>query len=283
MKLGLSSLLFVRSSIEEAVRASAELGSECVEIIYDLPHFPPDYDQRGLTRLKELIDAHGLAVSVHASFWDLNPASHHRELFNLTLRQVERSIEACHALGGEIVVLHFGRCPIPEVPEVLEGTRNRYREFVEKCLSYSRDCGTTLALENAGGAPTWYPSDVGELKRFVSELEGARISLDIGHVHLAERKAGRKSTALAIAEAIEDTKEYLVHLHVHDNHGERDEHLVPGDGDIDFKPAVKALRSINYDGLVIAELWNPWRPLEIGRKGMKRLGELFKTTSGTSF
>ena len=276
MKLGLSSLLFVRSSIEDSVREIAKLGSECIEVIYDAPHFMPDHDSRQLGGLKELIDSYGLEVAVHGSFWDLNPATHYHELFELTLRQVRRSIEACRTLGGKIVTVHPGRCPVPEAPKVLEGTRKRYREFVEQCLVYSHDCGTTLAIENAGGGSSWYPSDIRELKRFVSELEGAKISFDIGHAHLAECRAGRRSTARVISKAIENAKEYLAHVHIHDNHGEHDEHLPPGDGNIDFKPVVKALRSINYDGLVIAELWNPQQPLEIGRKGMERLGELFK-------
>ena len=81
MKLGLSSLLFVHNSIEEAIQISSDIGTGCIEIIYDIPHFPPDYDQRKLSALRELLKSYDLRVSVHASFWDLNPASHHRELW----------------------------------------------------------------------------------------------------------------------------------------------------------------------------------------------------------
>lgn len=278
MKLGLSSLLFPNASIEDIVKFSAKLGAECVEIIYDVPHFPPDYDQHKLSDIKELLDAHGLQVSVHGSFWDLNPASHHRELQKLTLDQVRRSIDACHVLGGEIVVLHFGRCPVPEAKDFLEEAKRRYRGFIEKCLPYARERGVTLALENAIGQPTTYPSTVEELKQLVLELKGAKVAFDIGHAHLAERRAGRKATGPAIARAIEDLRGHLVHVHVHDNHGKDDDHLPPGDGDINFKPVVEALRAINYRGLLIAELCNPERPLETGRKGMKKLRDLFKTS-----
>lgn len=278
MKLGLSSLLFPNASIEDIVKFLAKLGAECVEIIYDAPHFLPDYNQRELSGIKELLDAHGLGVSVHGSFWDLNPASHHRELWKLTLKQMQRSIDACRALGGEIVVLHYGRCPVPEVKDFREGAKWRYRRLLEQCLPYARERGVTLALENAGGQLAIYPSAIEELKRLVLELEGAKVAFDIGHAHLAERRAGRKSTGLAIGRAIEDLREHLVHVHVHDNHGKQDDHLLPGDGDINFKPVVEALRAINYGGLLIAELWNPERPLETGRKGMKKLRDLFKTS-----
>ena len=275
MKLGLSSLLFVHASIEEAIHASAELGAECVEIIYDVPHFPPDYDQRKLAGIKELLDTHGLQVSVHASFWDLNPASHYRELWELTLEQVRRSIDACRAFGGEIVVVHFGKCPIPEARGFLKGTRRRYREFIKQCLFYAQERGVTLALENAGGQPNTYPSTAEELREFVAGLEGAKITFDIAHAHLAERRSGRKDTGAAIAKSIEALREHLVHVHVHDNHGKQDEHLPPGDGDINFKPVADALRAINYGGLLIAELWNPEHSLEAGRKGMRKLRDIF--------
>ncbi|MFQ6129850.1 MAG: sugar phosphate isomerase/epimerase family protein [Candidatus Hadarchaeaceae archaeon] len=277
MKLGLSSLLFPKTPIEDIVKFSAKLGAECVEIIYDVPHFPPNYDQRKLSDVKELLDVHGLLVSVHGSFWDLNPASHHRELQKLTLNQLRRSIDACRALEGEIVVLHFGRCPVPEAKDFLEGAKRRYRRFIEKCLPYARERGVTLALENAGGQPATYPSTIEELKQLVLELEGAKIAFDIGHAHLAERRAGGKVTGPVIAKAIEGLREHLVHVHVHDNRGKDDDHLPPGDGDINFKPVVEALRAINYGGLLIAELWNPKHPLETGRKGMKKLRNLFKT------
>ena len=275
MKFGLSSLPFVNASIEEAILTSTKLGAECVEIVYDVPHFPPDYDHRKLSGIKEFLDTHGLQVSVHASFWDLNPASHYHKLWELTLKQVRRSIDACRAFDGEIVVVHFGRCPIHESRRFLEGTKRRYREFIKQCLSYAQDRGVTLTLENAAGQPIFYPSNVEELRKFVTGLEGIKITFDIGHAHLAERRAGRKDTGAAIARSIEALRGHLVHVHVHDNHGMEDDHLPPGDGDIDFKPAADTLRAINYDGLLIAELWKPKNPLQAARKGIKKLRDIF--------
>ena len=275
MKFGLSSLPFVNASIEEAIRTIAKLGSECVEIVYDVPHFPPDYDHRKLSGIKELLDTHGLQVSVHASFWDLNPASHYRELWELTLEQTRRSIDACRALGGEIVVVHFGRCPIPDARRFLKGTKRRYLEFINKCIPYAQERGVTLTLENASGQPIFYPSTAEELRKFLAGLEGVKVTFDIGHAHLAERRAGKKSTGAAIAKSIEALREYLAHMHVHDNHGMEDDHLPPGDGDIDFKPAADVLRAIKYDGLLIAELWKPKHPLEAARKGIQKTREIF--------
>ena len=42
------------------------------------------------------------------------------------------------------------------------------------------------------------------------------------------------------------------HLHVHDNHGESDEHLALGDGTINWRVAGKAITS-RYNGVVVIE------------------------------
>jgi sugar phosphate isomerase/epimerase len=276
MKLGLSSLLFVNSGIEECIRLSREAGAECVEVIYDVPHFKPGFDRDRLLGLKELLESYGLKASVHASFWDLNPASHHPELWKLSLNQVRWSIEACRTLGGEITVVHFGKCPLPEVGEFLEGAKRRYREFLSSCLPYAGDRGVTLALENAGRDPHSYPPTIEDLRQLVLELEGLKVTLDTGHAHLLERRAGRRATGSSIAEHVRNLKGHLVHLHVHDNRGRQDDHLPPGDGEMNFRPVVEALREIGYDGFAIAELWDPKTPLETGKRGMRGLRKLFR-------
>ncbi|MDI6819303.1 MAG: hypothetical protein QMC89_00095 [Candidatus Hodarchaeaceae archaeon] len=70
MELGLSSLLFVNATMEEAIRATAELSFKCIEIICDVPHFSPDFEPGAVRDFKELIDAYELDVSVHATIWE---------------------------------------------------------------------------------------------------------------------------------------------------------------------------------------------------------------------
>jgi sugar phosphate isomerase/epimerase len=275
MKLGLSSLLFVHSSIEEAIQISSEVGAGCIEIIYDVPHFPPDYDQRRLSDLRKLLENYDLGVSVHASFWDLNPASHHRELWELSLKQIKRSIDACRSLGGEITVVHFGKCSVPEA-KLLEGAKQRYRELLDKCLPYARDRGVILGIENAGRIPHPYPPTIRELKQLVLELEGAKVTFDIGHAFLTERKAGKRTAEAVIAEHIRNMRKQIVHFHVHDNRGNIDDHLPPGDGKINFKPIVEAIREIKYSGFLVAEFWDLQHPLETAQKGVEKLKKLFK-------
>ena len=265
----------MRTPIERAIELTSEAGFEAIELIYDIPHFPLGFGRRALLELKELIRSRGLEVSIHSSLWDLNPASHLNQLFELTLKRARESVNACEVLGGEVVVLHPGRCPIPEVGAIIEGARVRYREFVSRCLPYARDRGVVLALENAGGHPTSCPSSIEELFPLLREFEGIGMAFDIGHAYLAERKRKTRKPESTIASMIKRVGHQIVHVHLHDNRGVEDDHFVPGEGAVDFKPIVAALREIGYERLVVAELWDPEEPERTARLGLKRTRRLF--------
>ena len=272
MKFGLSSLLFVRSSIEDAVRASAEVGSECIEIIYDAPHFMPGYDRRQLKGLKELIDSYGLDVAVHGSFWDLNPVSHHREVWELSLKWVKQSIKACERLGGKISVLHPGRVVIPELEWFMREAKGRYLKFIEECRAFASERGIKIAVENMS-LPYW---GLYELCELVWGREDLGIALDIAHAYLVMRKAKIDNPERELARAIGDMGKKIFHVHLHDNRGEHDEHLVPGEGSINFEPIVSALKAIDYSGMIIVELFDPGNAVEAGRMGLDRARKLLR-------
>ncbi len=274
MKIGLSSLLFVNSTIEDAAKATAELGFDYIEVIYDLPHFGPDFEPEALRELRELIASHGLGVSVHATLWDLNPASHYPILRDLTLTQVKRSIDACEVLEGDVVVVHPGRCPVPERGEVLSRAVRWYREFIGECWRYASERGIKLAPENIDGAHYPY-SDASQLKVLAQDFEGLGITFDVGHAYLAQKRQGARAPEENMARQLREIGDYLAHVHLHDNKGTWDDHLPPGRGEINFEPIVKALRAVKYDGLVVVELWDPKKPNETARRGLAATRGLF--------
>ena len=279
MKIGLSGLLFSRAPVEEAISKVAELGADCVEVIFDMPHFPPEFNMSGLRRLRRQVDSCGLDVSVHGPIWDMNPASYYREARELALRQVKRAIDTCSSLGGEIIVIHPGRCPTPQLEKLLSAAKSRFVKFTSECLEYSKKRGVKLTLENfsiTNEHPYSYPRQMVPLAR---KLDGLGITFDIGHAFIGKRREKISNPEQEIAKDIRLVGKHLTHLHVHDNHGEWDEHLPPGEGDIDFSPIIKALRHIKYDGRGIAELHNPnaRKPMEVGRTGLKKVRDFFRT------
>jgi len=97
--------------------------------------------------------------------------------------------------------------------------------------------GVTICVENT-------TSEMGEpayLRAFVEEtrLTGLRFNFDIGHAHLADGPEDER-----VSTSFEAMREHIVSAHIHDNLGDKDAHLPPYDGSIDWLAALKLFRSL---------------------------------------
>jgi len=267
MKLGLSTLLFPEKPVEETVEVVAKLGVQHLEVIRDMPHFNPKLDIGRLEKLRELINSHELGTTVHASFWDLNPMSHYSMLRDLATSQTKDCIRACDILGGSVVTVHPGRCWFKENGELFNKAKNWYKNFIVECSELAQELGVTLAVES-GIYHADYPRTTEEFKEMAEDFENLGVTLDVGHVYLSAAMEGKPSPQRSIIEAIQEVRNRLANVHLHDNHGTRDEHLSPGRGEIDFEQVLSALKESNYDGPLTLEPWNPSGPLEAATEAL---------------
>jgi sugar phosphate isomerase/epimerase len=72
------------------------------------------------------------------------------------------------------------------------------------------------------------------------------LTIDVGHLHCLGE--------LPIAEKIRSSRGRLVNVHIEDMRAAVHEHLMFGEGEIDFSPVIAALAEIGYDGLLSVEL-----------------------------
>ena len=72
--------------------------------------------------------------------------------------------------------------------------------------------------------------------------------MDFGHLHTLREDPAHFVAALG---------ERLMHVHLHDNQGERDEHLGLGQGTVPWEAALRALAVAGYQGAVILEIPDP--------------------------
>jgi sugar phosphate isomerase/epimerase len=86
-----------------------------------------------------------------------------------------------------------------------------------------------------------------ELKQVFKEVPSTHLglALDIGH---ANRLPG------GVEPWVEAFPEKIFHLHLNDNDGVLDQHLVIGDGDIDFQATFDSLKSIGFTGTETLEV-----------------------------
>ncbi len=67
-----------------------------------------------------------------------------------------------------------------------------------------------------------------------------------------------------------ELKDKVIHAHIHDNHGQRDEHLPVGNGTVPWNKVAKAFEG--YQGRMVTES----RSLEEGQRSLKRFKKLMK-------
>lgn len=115
--------------------------------------------------------------------------------------------------------------------------------------------GLDLALEPLAFLETTGVETLDELTTVLDGVGEAnlKVMLDTGHVHVTARSLGRDSAGYW-GEHVERLGDRLVHVHLSDNHGDLDAHLLPGEGSFDFDAGFATLRDAGYGGWLSAEL-----------------------------
>ncbi|WP_455392061.1 sugar phosphate isomerase/epimerase family protein [[Eubacterium] cellulosolvens] len=234
MKIGISSPAFPLEPFSETLEMVSKEFS-LWEIVADLNQLLPDIADD----FRQYSPSYDLAFSIHAPFNDLNLASLNPKLRKLAMEYVKDSIATAAALGITLVSFHPGHLSpsgVYKTDKVLEANSKSLREIAK----FSEEYSITLALENMP-MKNW---TLGNTAQEISEMIGnlpLGMCFDIGHAFIQN-----------------EVEDFLGHIdriynvHIHDNNGRRDEHLVLGEGAIDIPNILTKLNS-KYNGNIIIE------------------------------
>ena len=153
--------------------------------------------------------------------------------------EIKRAIESAEHIPFRHLIVHLGERTDTWSPRSIEYALTA----LEHLGAFARPLGLKLLVENLISEPTTPEHLVTILD--LGHLDTVGVCLDLGHAH----------ATVGIAEAVSVLGPRIVSLHVHDNHGVRDEHLWPGDGSIDW---------VQTSGLIQALPAPPAAVLEIG-------------------
>jgi len=241
----LSTYLFVSKKLTPGLLSQiADNGFTAVEIFASRGHF--DYTDKAEIRLiaQTLGDRQLKLTSLHA------PTSRDLSLNReggtpLSISEVERvrrieamdelkrAIDVAEALPFSRMILHMGGSRETADPR----KRDAAFSSLEHLSLHAHHVGVTLCIENTTsemGAPAYLASFLNETR-----LTALRFNFDIGHAHLADGPEADR-----VANSFELLRNHVVSAHIHDNHGEKDEHLPPYDGSIDWPAALKLFSSL---------------------------------------
>ena len=240
----LSTYLFVsRKLTRELLGQIADAGFTGVEIFCSRAHF--DYTSRAEARdIGAMLDSLGLTLtSLHApTSRDLSATREGGQPLSICEVERVRRIEAMDELKRAIDIAED--LPFPRMIFHMGGTREtadpRKRDAafssLEHLILHARHLGVTICVENT----TSEMGDPAYLRSFYDEtrLTGLRFNFDIGHAHLADGPEEER-----VEKGFAPLRDLVVGAHIHDNHGEKDEHLPPYDGTINWESAIKVLKT----------------------------------------
>ncbi len=281
MQRTLSTYLFVSKKLTPELLGQIQgAGFHGVEIFATRSHF--DYSAKADVRstAMALADHHLRLTSLHApTSRDLSVNREGGTPLSITEVERVRRIEAMDELKRVLdvaedlpfsrLILHMGGSREASDPR----KRDAAFSSLEHLTLHAKHLGVTVCIENT-------PSEMGDppyLRFFVEEtrLTALRFNFDFGHAHLGEGPVEQR-----IEKGFEPLRDLVASAHIHDNHGEKDEHLPPFDGTIDWPAALKLLHSAPTKDLALTlelkEKTGPDAPslleqLSAGAKSLDRL------------
>ncbi|MCQ8894445.1 MAG: sugar phosphate isomerase/epimerase [Methanolinea sp.] len=190
-------------------------------------------------RIGETIASTHLGITVHAPYADLNLATLNYPIWKESVRQVCRCIETA-SCWTDRVTIHPGY--LSPVGKIMPGRAwDLQKDALREIGRVAVEHGVTACLENMIGVREFLCRDPQELLGMVEGLEGIGITIDIGHAH-----------TVGLVQAFLPHIGKATHMHVHDNHGQSDEHLAIGEGTIDWERVGREIGRV-YSGVLVIE------------------------------
>jgi L-ribulose-5-phosphate 3-epimerase len=271
MFLGYNTNGFAHHRLEDTIKILAELGFRGLGLTVDFHTIDPFADhwrERARRIDRRLREADMRVVVETGARYILDIRRKHQP----TLLDPDRHnalerlhfIEVCIRLAAELdadAVTFFSGTPLDDAPAKIHMAR-----LVEACLrlcDFADGRKVRLAFEPEPGMFIDTMDKFAELHGKVNRPNFG-LTLDVGHLHC--------NGELPIADHVHRWKDWLWNVHIEDMRKGVHEHLMFGEGEIDFAEIFNALRTINYKRGVYVELSrHSHNAVEIARKSIEFL------------
>jgi len=152
--------------------------------------------------------------------------------------EIKRAIEVAEYAPFRFLVQHVGRSDEADDPRKFEAALSS----IEHLRAFARPLGVSLLVENI-------PNDFSTPERLMELLKSLHypdlgICFDTGHAHLMS----------SVHQAFGVLEQRILSTHIHDNNGDRDTHLWPGQGTIAWNQTMQSLRSASKAPALLMEI-----------------------------
>ncbi len=203
----------------------------------------------------KFLEDEGLRCTLHAPFQDMLPGAQDKFVLQAAREKLRRCFDLIEIFKPCSVVCHLGYLDCVHSYDQEQWLTNSLETWQEM-LKVAQRSATPIMFENT------YETGPRVHKIILESLDSplARFCLDVGHLMAFAR--------VSWPDWLASLEQWLGQLHLHDNHGFRDEHLPVGMGDFDFSGLFSYLKTRKIDPIITLEprsesdLWDSLNALD---------------------
>lgn len=209
---------------------------------------------------REIVETTDLVITIHLPYSDLNLASMNQPIWEESVRQTKNCLSLASEFG-RLAVLHPGHLS-PLGKHMPDRAWEQNLLGIQQICDHAAELDMTVAVENMPNIESLLGRTPEEILGIMENVDRENLGFvfDVGHANTNDN----------VDQFLKELGDRIVHLHVHDNRGERDEHLPVRSGTVNWQNVVNALNG--YSGRLVTEARN----LTQGAKSIQTLRDLME-------
>jgi sugar phosphate isomerase/epimerase len=254
MKFGFSTYFFNEKKPLQVIEEALSEGIRVFELSQEIPHVL-GMDEAFFKEI-DVLSAQGVEFSMHAPFFEINLGSFFDDIRSISKTKIMDAVDKAERLGIDPLVVHPGYTfVVHKVEEIERRTKANFVEDLNEVLAHAEERGVRIALENVH-MPYFFFYNLNEFEGLRAKIPGIGMALDVGHAFITQKARGTHDPEGAILADLEQIGvEHLVHVHLHNNRGTKDDHTFLR-GSINMERIVRGLERIGYAGKIIIESYD---------------------------
>lgn len=250
--------------LRQAVQWAADHGFSRVDFNADAPaNYPATFSPEQVATIRALAGDRGVSLGLH-TLSAVNMAEITPVLHAAIDEYLLQNFDLAHALGCGYVICHGGYHFSGDREARLATAIDR----MERAVPWAAERDLDIYFENHNKEPDeaevhYQPRDVAETRRFFERIQSPRFkwAFNVAHANLVPDGPDGFLDAFGA--------QRIGQVRLNDNRGQFEEHLMPGQGNVDFRHVFQRLTALGYLGPFTLDFGEPedrahWRDVFAG-------------------